>query len=92
MATKTKAELKEEIDQKNEEIKKLEEEIKLLEKYKQYKDMGDELKAMHTAFEVSGFSSDEAFDLLKLMMELAPAMTNNQPKASYRSYGDRRLY
>jgi hypothetical protein len=64
MATKTKAELMTEINQKNEEIKKLEEEIKVLEKYKQYKDMGDELKAMHTAYEVAGFTSDQAFTLL----------------------------
>ena len=36
MAAKTKAELLEEIEQKNEEIKVLEKEVKNLEKYKQY--------------------------------------------------------
>lgn len=90
MATKTKAELKEEIDQKNEEIKKLEEEIKLLEKYKQYKDMGDELKAMHTAFEVSGFSSEEAFTLLLECIKAAPAFANNSSGVTYPRYYNRR--
>lgn len=85
MATKTKAELMEEIEQKNEEIKVLEKEVEMLEKYKQYKDMGDEMKAMHTALEVSGFSSEQAYDLLKVMLQLLPAFTD-QPKVSYRKY------
>lgn len=89
MATKTKTELMEEIEQKNAEIKKLEEEIKMLEKYKQYKDMGDELKAMHTAYEVAGFNSDQAFTLLIETIKAAPAYANNSTAVKYRSYLNR---
>lgn len=89
MATKTKAELMTEINQKNEEIKKLEEEIKVLEKYKQYKDMGDELKAMHTAYEVAGFTSDQAFTLLIETIKAAPAYANNSTGVKYRNYLNR---
>ena len=86
MATKTKAELMAEIEQKNTEIEDLKKEIEILDKYKQYKDMADELKAMHTALEVSGFSSEEAFDLLKTMLKLAPAFMIQPNKVTYRQY------
>lgn len=89
MATKTRAELMTEIDQKNEEIKKLEEEIKMLEKYKQCKDMGDEFKAMYTAFEVAGFTSDQAFTLLIETLKAAPAYANNSTAVKYRNYLNR---
>jgi lipid A disaccharide synthetase len=78
MATKTKAELLEEITQKNSEIENLKKEIAILDKYKQYKDMADEFKAMHTALEVSGFTSEQAFDLLKDLLRIAPDFMNKQ--------------
>ena len=86
MATKTKAELMAEIEQKNTEIKDLEKEIKMLEKYKSYKDIGDELKAMHTALEASGFNSEQAYDLLKVMLQLLPAFTDQPKKVACRQY------
>lgn len=61
---KTKAELMELIDQKNEEIVELKEEVNKLEKYKQYDDMADEVKAIHDSFIHAGFTENQAFILL----------------------------
>lgn len=58
---KTKAELLEEIEQKNGEIEKLESEIKRLEKSKNYKENADELKAMYDSYIEAGFNENQAF-------------------------------
>ena len=70
----TKAELVEEIHHAHEHIQKMEAQIKNLERYKQYENMADEMKAMHTAFMNSGFSDDQAYDLMKTLINtVAPA-------------------
>ena len=86
MAAKTKAELLEEIEQKNEEIKVLEKEVKNLEKYKQYEDMANELKAIHSAFVNSGFDDDQAFELLKDFIKVGAGFVNVPQKVSYSRY------
>ena len=71
MATKTKAELMTEIEQKNEEIKKLEEEIKNLERFKKYDDMAGELAAVQESYIKAGFDEAQAFTLLIKSIELS---------------------
>lgn len=68
MATKTKNELLEEIEQKNEELKSLKEEMKNLEKYKQYDDCANEVRAMYQSFVNSGFSEEQSFQILTITL------------------------
>lgn len=68
MATKTKNELMEEIEKKNEEIRSLEEEVKRLERYKTYDDSAEELKAVMDSYIRAGFSEEQAFTLVQLLM------------------------
>lgn len=70
MATKTKNELLEEIEQKNTEIAELNEEIKKFDKYKQYDKSADELRALFDSFVRTGFSDDRAFALLQTIMTM----------------------
>lgn len=65
---KTKAELMEELEAANKTKDDLEKQLTELEKYKTYRDCGDELKAVHTAFMDSGFSSEQAFSLMQTML------------------------
>lgn len=65
----TKAELIEEIEIAHNHIVEMEAQLKNLEKYKQYEEAADELKAMHTALMDSGFTNEQAFDLLKTTMQ-----------------------
>lgn len=65
----TKRELIEEIEIAHNHIVEMETQLKNLEKYKQYEEAADELKAMHTAFMNSGFTNEQAFDLLKTTMQ-----------------------
>jgi uncharacterized protein YydD (DUF2326 family) len=67
MATKTKAMLLEEIQQKNEEINELKKDLENLKKYEAYNEAASELKAMHDSFLAAGFNSEQAF---KLVVEL----------------------
>lgn len=73
MATtkKTKAELMEELENVKKSKEELEKELKNLEKYKQYEDAADEMKALHTAFVNSGFSDNQAFELMKMLAQTA---------------------
>lgn len=66
----TKAQLIEEIQHANEHVSELEKELKNMEKYKQYEDCADEIKAMHTAFMNSGFTDEQAFELIKTAMQV----------------------
>ena len=66
---RTKAELIEEIKMAHDHIQEMENQIKNLERYKQYEDMANELKAMHTAFMNSGFSDEQAFEMVKTITE-----------------------
>lgn len=84
MATKTKNELLEEIKVKNEEIKKLEGEVKKLERFKQYADTTDELAAMRDSFVASGFTKEEAFELVKQIV--ANAVSTQNSNVTYKSY------
>ena len=65
----TKEDLLKEIKLANEHIHQMKNQIKNLERYKQYEDMANEMKAMHTAFMNSGFSDEQAFDMLKLLTQ-----------------------
>lgn len=56
------------------EIADLKQQIANMEKYKAYKDMSDEFKLIYDAFKDSGFSDDQAFDLLKASIENATKM------------------
>lgn len=62
--------LLQEIEEKEQELASLRKEIKNLERYKGYEDIANEVKAMHDAFMNSGFSDEQAFDLLVKFMEL----------------------
>lgn len=80
MATKkTKTELEKELEAIKESKAELEKELKNLEKYKQYEDCAEETKAVHTAFVNAGFSNEQAFELMKMMMQ--SAMSQNFTKA-----------
>lgn len=65
MATKTKNELLEEIEQKNGEIEVLKADIEKLEKYRKYDEMADEIKAINDSFVRSGFTEQQSFELTK---------------------------
>lgn len=65
MAVKTKNELLEEIEQKNEEIEVLKADIEKLEKYRKYDEMADEVKAINDSFFRSGFTEQQAFELTR---------------------------
>lgn len=67
----TKAELLKEIEFAHNHIREMECRLERMEYYKQYEDMADELKAMHTAFMNSGFTNEQAYDLLKTMTQAA---------------------
>ena len=71
MANKTKAELMEEVKTKNDEIKALKAEIEKLDRYKVYQDAADDLGAIRKSYIEAGFSKAEAFELSKMMMQLA---------------------
>ena len=86
MATKTKTEPLAEIDAKNEEIQNLKNEVKKLERFKQYEVMTDEMAALRDSFVNSGFTKEEAFELVKSITINAVL---NQPKPTYRSYTTR---
>ena len=65
MSAKTKNELLEEIEQKNEEIEVLKADIDKLEKYRKYDEMADEVKAINDNFVRSGFTEQQAFELTR---------------------------
>lgn len=65
MPEKTKNELIEEIEQKNEEIESLKADIEKLEKYRKYDEMADEVKAINDSFIRSGFTEQQAFELTR---------------------------
>lgn len=65
---KTKAELIELIQLKDQEISKLNEEIRALETCKRYEDITDEIKDVYTKFRVKDFTREEAFDLTNALI------------------------
>jgi uncharacterized membrane-anchored protein YjiN (DUF445 family) len=79
MTTKTKNELMEEIEQKNEEIRVLDEEVKRLEKYKTYDQSAEEIKGVMDSYIRAGFSEEQAFTLIQLLLtaNLRGANTSN---------------
>lgn len=87
MATKkTKAELEKELETIKESKAELEKELKNLEKYKQYEDMAGEVHAIYMSFVMAGFSEEQAYDLLKTMIQNAGNITfNTAITPSYRS-------
>ena len=71
----TKAQMLEEIERANATIHEMEQELKNLEKYKQYEEAADEIRAIHISLVNSGFSDDQAFELLKTAMQaMAPTV------------------
>lgn len=88
MATtkKTKAELMEELENVKNAKEELEKELKNLDKYKQYEDMAGEVHAIYVSFVHAGFSEEQAYDLLKTMIQNAGNITfNTSVTPSYRS-------
>ena len=84
---KTKAELLEELDNVKNAKAELEKELKNLEKYKQYEDAAGEVHALYTSFVMAGFTEDQAFELLKAMMQNAGQINFNASiKPSYTGY------
>lgn len=65
MSEKTKNELLEEIEQKNEEIEVLKVDIEKLEKYRKYDEIAEEVKTINDSFIRSGFTEQQAFELAK---------------------------
>lgn len=65
----TKADMIKEIEYAHNHIREMESQLKNLERYKQYENAADELKALHTAFMNSGFTNEQAFDLLKTITQ-----------------------
>ena len=73
------ADLEKELEAIKESKAELEKELKNLEKYKQYEDCAEETKAVHTAFVNAGFSNEQAFELMKMLVQTA--MSQNFTKA-----------
>ena len=71
MAYKTREELMKEIENKNNEIKELKKEAERLERYKAYEKSADEVAAIRDSYVNAGFTKTEAFEMTKLMMNLA---------------------
>ena len=67
---RTKAELIEEIKLAHEHIREMEGRLERMDKYKQYEECADELKAMHTALINSGFTNEQAFELMKTAIQV----------------------
>lgn len=65
----TKAQLVEEINNAHKYIQDMEKKLENLQKYQQYEEVADEIKAIHTALMNSGFTNEQAFDLLKTTMQ-----------------------
>ena len=42
-----------------------------MDRYKQYEECADDIKVMHTALMNSGFTDEQAFDLIKTMTMMA---------------------
>ena len=76
--TKTKAELLEELDELKVELANKEKEIKDLERYKKYEEAADEMKAMHDAMMNSGFTNEQAFQMLMVMIPAAANMAKSK--------------
>lgn len=74
---KTKAELEKELETVKESKEELEKELQNLEKYKQYEDMAGEIHALYMAYVHAGFSEEQAYDLLKTMIQNAGNITFN---------------
>lgn len=49
-------------------IHEMEDRMKNLERYKAYEETANEIKAMHTAFMNSGFSDEQAHDMVKILL------------------------
>lgn len=66
----TKAELLKEIEFAHNHIREMEGRLERMDKYKQYEECADELKAMHTALMNSGFTNEQAFELMKTAIQV----------------------
>lgn len=60
-----------------EEIAGLKKQLVHMDRYKQYEECATDFAAMRKAFENEGFSREEAFDLMKLMVENAAKMARH---------------
>lgn len=67
---KTKTQLIEELEAAQANVATLKKQVENLDRYKQYEEAADEIKAMHSAFMNSGFTNEQAFDLIKMMTNL----------------------
>jgi hypothetical protein len=67
----TKEDLIREIEAAHNHIQEMEKRMRNLDKYNQYKEAGEEIKAMHVAFVDAGFSDEQAFELIKTSIQAA---------------------
>lgn len=87
MATKkTKAELEKELEAIKESKAELEKELKNLEKYKQFEDDAGEVHALYTAYMMTGFSEDQAFELTKIVLQNAMTNQTTNYYTPYKNY------
>ncbi len=84
-ANKTKAQLIEIIQEKENEILNLKEDLRLLEKCKKYDDLTDEIKDVYDRLTSKGFKSQEALDIVNTMIYAGQIRTETAryPRVSY---------
>lgn len=69
LTKKAKEELLENIEEKERDIKDLYAQIEKLDKYKQFHDNAELIRAAHESYVTAGFTDDQAFELLKIMLK-----------------------
>ena len=67
---KTESQLIEELEDAKTSVAELKKQLDNMERYKKYEKCADEIKAMHTAFMNSGFTNEQAFDMIETMLNL----------------------
>lgn len=83
---KTKAELLEIINHKENEILDLKEELRQLEKCKKYEDAADEIKGMYDNLVNKGFNEGESLDLVHTMITAGYIPDRSRMRQNYYSY------
>lgn len=69
-AKNTKAQLAEELETAKKDLAKLEQQMKDFDKYKIYDDGAKDLKAIYDAYVNVGFTEEQAFELMGLMLKM----------------------
>jgi hypothetical protein len=83
---KTKAQLIEIIQQKEDEIIELKDDLRKLEKCEIYDDITDEIKAVYDKLVAKGFADTEALEITQTMISVNKIPYNAYNRVSYRPY------